>query len=181
MKAGGLETSPWIGIGWCALGLFSLLVGLVWFLFAAREFRLWLCADYYVPAELEVTRFTPKPRDSSARAWIEGVIHPGGEEVTARGGDISINQFDGPHDRWGHEPRPGELEGQRLPVAYWPSHGEVERWWHPPSIVARETIPAGGAVVRDVIVSGAFFIVALFFFRRGVRSLKAVFPRDPGE
>jgi hypothetical protein len=156
-----------------ALGFVSLVIGLSWSFWAVREFGLWNCGDNYVAAELEVTEFTPKPRNSRAQSWIDGVIYPGGEKVTARGGNISINQHDGPNDRWGHEPRPGELEGQRLPVSYWPHHAEVERWWHPPTVIAPGAIPGGAAVLTHIAITGTFLFGALFCFQRGFRSLKA--------
>ena len=67
-----MTTSPWVGIKWSALGLLALLTGAVWFLMAARHFNLWLYADHYVAAELEVTRFHPQPEPRGRGRTIEG-------------------------------------------------------------------------------------------------------------
>lgn len=172
-----MATSPWFGIKWIALDLLALLIGFVWSWVAERQFRFWLYADHYVAAELEVTRFDSKPRNSAARCRIEGVIHPGGELVVTTDRDIAIKQFDGPEDRAGHEPLPGELEGQRLAVLHWPRHADVKRWWHPPTVLTRGGIRQGGVVVRDMLLGGAFVGVGLFCFRRGFRYLTAAVPR----
>jgi hypothetical protein len=173
-----MRPSPWIGIALGALGFLFLVIGLSWSRWAAREFGRWHYGSHYVAAELEVTKFTPKPRDSSAQSWIDGVIHPGGENVTARGGDIAINQYDGPNDRWGHQPRPGELEGQRIPVLYWPLHAGPTNWWQPPAVIVRGSIPRGIVVLCHLAISGAFFFAALFSFRSGLRHLKAAVPPE---
>src|SRR4051812_8226871 len=73
--------SPWVGILWCTLGLLSLVIGAVWFSMAAKQLNLWLHADRYVAAELEVTRFDPESGEGGQGRMIEGVIHPGGEPV----------------------------------------------------------------------------------------------------
>ena len=121
-----MATSPWVGIKWIALGLFALLIGFVWSWVAERQLRLWLCADQYVAAELEVTRFIGKPRNSQARCRIEGVIHPGGERVVTSDREVAIKRFIRPGDHTRNEPLPEEIEGQRLSVSYWPRHAERE-------------------------------------------------------
>ena len=171
-----MRPSPWIRIALRALGLFFLIIGLSWSLWAARGFGRWFYGSHYVAAELEVTKFTPKPRDSDAQSWIDGVIHPGGEEVTARGGNIAINQHEGPNDRWGHPPRPGELEGQRLPVLYWPHHAAMERWWHPPTVVAPGAIPGDASVLCHIAISVLFLFGAEYCFRRGFKNCEAAVP-----
>src|SRR5688572_11300983 len=167
-----MATSPWAGIRWSALGLFALLIGFVWFWVAERQLRLSLCADHYVAAELEVTRFVGKPRNSQARCWIEGVTNPGGERVVTSDRDVAIKQFIRPGDHNRNEPLPEEIEGQRLPVLYWPRHAEVRRWWHPPAVVSPGEIPGGAAAARNVFLSVALIGIALFCFRRGFRYLK---------
>jgi hypothetical protein len=150
-----------------------MLIGFVWSWVAVRQLRLWLCADRYVAAELEVTRFIGKPRNSQARCWIEGVVHPGGERVVTSDRDIAIKRFIAPGDGTRNEPLPHEIEGQRLAVSHWPRHAGVKRWWHPPTVVSRGEIPSGGGVARNVFFGGAFIGVGLFCFRRGFRYLKA--------
>jgi hypothetical protein len=173
-----VATSPWVGIKWIALGLLALLIGFVWFWVAERQLRLWLCAGYYEAAELEVTRFIGKPRNSQARCWIEGVIHPGGERIVTSDRDVAIKRFIRPGDRTRNEPLPEEIEGQRLTVSYWPGHAAVKRWWHPPTVVSREEIPGGAVVIRDLFLGGAFVGVGFFFCRRGFRYLKAAVSVD---
>src|ERR1043165_478080 len=101
-----MAISGWHGIKWSAVALLAFLIGITWAVVAQRQFRFWLVADKYVDAELEVTRFYPKPLNSDARCQIEGVIHPGGDQVVTNDRDISIKQHNGPDDRWGHEPTP---------------------------------------------------------------------------
>jgi hypothetical protein len=168
-----MATSPWVGIKWIALGLLALLIGFVWSWVAERQLRLWLCAGHYVIAELEVTRFIGKPRNSQARCWIEGVIHPGGERVVTSDRDVAIKRFIRPGDRTRNEPLPEEIEGQRLTVSYWPEHAAVKRWWHPPTVVSLGEIPNGAVVLRDMFLGGAFAGAGFFCFRRGFRCLKA--------
>ena len=67
-----MATSPWAGIKWSAQGLLALLIGTVLFLAAAGPLNLWLYADYYVPAELEVTRFNPQPGPQGPRPHYRG-------------------------------------------------------------------------------------------------------------
>src|SRR5262245_23241671 len=110
---------------WFLLGLVPLMVGAPWCLMAARQFNLWLYADHYVPAELEVTRFNRNESDGPSQ--IEGVIHPGGEPVVTN--DYQIEMW--------------EFKGQRLAVRYWPQHTDVQRWWHPPTVVMSGAIPGG--------------------------------------
>ncbi len=173
-----MKTSPWAGIKWSALGLLALLIGFVWSWSAERQFRLWLYADYFLDAELEVKRFYSKPQNSEARCSIEGVIHPGGELVVVTDEYIAIKQFDGVDDRTGHEPRPGEIEGQRLAVSHWPQNTHARRWWHPPTVVSRGAIRRGGEVMRNVLLGGAFVVVGLLCFRRGFGILKASVPPE---
>src|SRR4051794_12884086 len=174
-----MTTSPWVGIRWIGLGLFALLVGFVWCLLAERQVRLWLKADQYVAAELEVTRFVGKPRNSRARCWIEGVIHPDGDRVVTSDRDIAIKRFIRPGDRARNEPLPEEIEGQRLAVSYWRRPADAKRWWHPPTVVSRGEIPGGVAVVRDVLSAGIFVGGGLFCFRRGAGYLKTAIPVEP--
>ena len=174
-----MATSPWVGIRWFALSLLTLLIGLVWSAVAERQFRLWLYADHYVAAELEVTHFIGKPRNSEARCWIEGVIHPGGELVVTTDRDIAIKRFISPQDSTRNEPLPSEIEGQRLAVLFWRQHADEECWWYPPTVVTPSDIPGGGVVVRNVLLSGAFVGVGLLCFRRGFQYLKAVDRRTP--
>jgi hypothetical protein len=155
------------------LGLIALGIGGIWSVIAERQFRFWLCSEHYVEAEFEVTRFYPKPRDSHARCQIEGVVHPGGDRVVTTDRDIAIKQYNGPEDRFGHEPSPAELEGKRLAVIYWPPHPESHRWWHPPSIASRGTIRSGSKVLSDLLFAAAFVSVGLFWCLRGARNLKA--------
>src|SRR5262245_53140032 len=54
--------SPWIGVLLGGAGFLALILGLSLAILAQREFRLWLCTGHYVEVELEVTKFTPKPR-----------------------------------------------------------------------------------------------------------------------
>lgn len=161
---------PWAAFGWSVAAFLALLIGGMWLLTtAARHLPLWLCADRYVAAELEVTRFDPPsgPRNRGPR--IEGVIHPGGEQVRAYSGDITITQFVDPNDRPGWRvPLREEIEGRRLAVLYWPEHDSVVRWWHSPTVVMPETVAgAGGLFLRNVLVVVAFVVVAVFCFRRG--------------
>lgn len=171
-----MTTSPWAGIRWIALGLLALLIGFVWSWVAARQLRLSLCASHYVAAELEVTRFIGKPRNSQARCWIEGVIHPGGERVVTSDRDIAIKRFIRPGGHTRNEPLPEEIEGQRLAVSFWPRHAEVKRWWHPPTVVSPEETPGGAMVARNVVLSVSLLGIALFCFRRGFRYLKVAMP-----
>jgi hypothetical protein len=164
------------GIGWIVFGVAALLIGVVWCWLAVREVRLWAYADRYVDAELEVKRFYPKPRNSAALCKIEGMIHPGGEEVEASDEYIAIKHYDGPGDRQGREPKPSEIEGRRLPVSHWPRQAEGRRWWYPPAVVSRGQIPGAGAVWRDVVGGGAFLLVGWFSCRRGGRNLKSADP-----
>jgi len=171
---GRLPTSGWVGILWCALGLLLVVVGAVWFLMAARHFNLWRYADHYIAAELEVTRFDPKLGDDGQGRTIEGVIHPGGERVWASDRDLAISQFVSPEDKTGRRvPLPGEIEGRRLAVWYWPQQAGEARWWHPPTVVMPGATQQGGAVVRDVLLGVSIVGVGVVCFRRGARYLKS--------
>lgn len=173
-----MAASPWVGIKWIALGLLALLIGFVWSWVAERQLRLWFCAGHYVSAQLEVTRFIGKPRNSQARCWIEGLIHPGGDLVVTSDRDVAIKRFIRSRDRTRNEPLPEEIEGRRLTVSYWPRHPAVKRWWHPPTVVPRREIPSGTAVMRDVFLGAAFAGAGFFCFRRGFRYLKAAVSSD---
>ena len=173
------RAAAWAGIGWCALGLLALLIGVTWCMIAERLVRLWLYSDKYIAAELEVTRFHGKPRNSSALCLIEGVIHPGGESVRASDRNIAIKHYDGPDDIAGREPLPAEIEGKRLPVSYWPQQADENRWWHPPTVVTHGTIRGGDVVARNVLFSVAFVAAGLFCVRRGCRNVKASVPLAP--
>lgn len=172
-----MKISPWVGILWCAAALCAFLIGFTWSWFAERQLMYWLYAGRYVEAELEVTHFY-ELHDNDARSMVEGIVHPGGEKVEVKDSDVSFNLHDGRNDRWGHVPMPGELEGKRLPVLYWPRHAEGARWWHPPTVAARGAIPGGGAVLRDVFCGAALLWAALFCYRRGTRILKASVPPE---
>lgn len=175
-----MPTSPWVGIKWGALGLLALLIGTVWLLAAAPSFNLWLFADRYVVAELEVKRFQPKPGEGGQGRFIEGVIHPSGEPVVTSDTYLSIRRFVDPNDTTGRRvPLREEIEGQRLAVWYWPRHADVERWWHPPTVVMPGATRKGGVVVCNVLLGGAFVGVGLFCVRRGFRYLKASLPPEP--
>lgn len=176
-----MNTAPssWVGVRWGALGLLASLIGFMSSWVVERQFRLWLFAGRYVAAELEVTRFYSKPRNSRARCKIEGVIHPGGERVVTTDRDISIHQFAPSDDRWGHVPVDGEIEGQRLPVSHWPRSAHETRWWHPPTVVSPGEIRGGGVILCNVLLAGAFVSAGLFCFRRGVQILKASIPPAP--
>ena len=172
-----MATSPWVGIKWGALGLVALLIGAVWLLLAARHFNLWLYADHYVAAELEVTRFHPQPGPRSQGRTIEGVIHPGGAPALTSDRDLAIRQFVDPNESAGRRvPLRGEIEGRRLAVWYWPEHAGQVRWWHPPTVVMPGATQVGGVVVRDLLLGVAFVGGGLFCFRRGFRSLKLAAP-----
>ncbi len=101
-----MATSPWVGLKWLGLGLLALLIGAVWFLAAVRPLNLWLYADYYVAAELEVTRFQPQPGPKGQGRMIEGVIHPSGEPIQTSDTYIAIRQFVDPND----------MTGRRMPL-----------------------------------------------------------------
>ena len=171
-----MATSPWSGIRWIALGLVALLIGFVWCLVAARQVRLRLYAHHYVAAEFEVTRFVGKPRNSRARASIEGVVHPDGERLVTSDRDIAIKRFIRPEDRTRNEPLAAEIEGQRLAISYWPRHAETKRWWHPPTVVSQGQIPSGAVALANGLLGGAIFGFGLFCFPRGFRILKATAP-----
>ena len=173
-----MATSPWVGIKWGALGFLPLLLGVVWFWLAARDFNLWLYADHYVAAELEVIRFHPQPGPKGQGRFIEAVIHPSGEPIQTSDSYIAIRRFVDPNDTTGRRvPLRGEIEGRRLTVWYWPEHARMIRWWHPPTVVMPGATVEGGAVVRDVLIGIAFVVGGLFCFRRGFRYLKLA---DPG-
>lgn len=155
-----------------ACGLIISLCARMFCWLAQRRFRLWLYADRYETAELEVSRFIDQSRDSDARSQIEGVIHPGGQPVVTTDEHIAIRQFDGPEDKRGHRPSPSEIEGKRLPVSYWPRRAGLERWWHPPTVVSRGEIPEGGTVLRNALNSGALVALGVFCFRRGIRQVR---------
>ncbi len=174
-----MALSPWVGMKWMALGLLALLIGAVWSLVAARQIRLWLHAGRYGAAELEVTKFVGRSPRSDSRGYIEGVIHPGGARVVAWDSDVSVKQREGPGDRWGRNPRPGELEGQRLPVAYWPRPAADERWWHPPAVIARTELRSGRVVWGNGLLAGGCLLGALWCFRRGACLLRATLKSSP--
>lgn len=174
-----MATSPWLGMKWMALALLALLVGFVWSWVAARQVRLWLWADHYVAAEMEVTRFLGKPRDSRARARIEGLIHPHGARVVTSDVYISVKQFIRPGDHARKEPLPVDIEGQRIAVSYWPRNAGDKRWWHPPIVVSRGQIPRAAAVAGNLLAGGVLLGFALFCFRRGFRYLAAAVPPEP--
>jgi hypothetical protein len=161
--------AAWHAIKWIGPGIAMLLIGFVWSLIAVRQARLWYYADHYKDAELEVVRFYGKPRNSEARCRIEGVIHPGEEQVVTTDEYIAIKQRDGPEDRWGREPLSHEIEDKLLPVSHWPRQSEVRRWWYPPSVVGRGMIPGGGTVFINLLFGCAFLAAGLFSFRRGSR------------
>ncbi len=175
-----MATSPWVGLKWLGLGLLALLIGAVWFLAAARPLNLWLYADYYVAAELEVTRFQPKPGEKGQGRFIEGVIHPSGESIQTSDTYIAVRQFVDPKDVTGRRvPLRSEVEGRRLTVWYWPEHAAVRHWWHPPTVVMPGATQRGSVVVLEVLLGGAFVGVGVFCFRRGFRHLKAAVLPEP--
>ncbi len=169
---GNTARSPWLGVLWCALSLLPLMVAATLLLMAARHFNLWLYADQYVAAELEVKRFEPKPGDDGQGRLIEGVIHPGEEPVWTSDSDLAIRQFVSPADPTGRRvPLRREIEGKRLAVEHWPQHTKVARWWHPPTVVMPGATRQGGAVVCDALLGMAFVSLGLLCFRGGVRYL----------
>ena len=168
-----MTTSPWTGIRWIGLGVILFLVGFVWSWVAVRQVRLALYAKHYVAADFEVTRFIGKPRNSTARCWIEGVIQPGGEQVVTSDLDVAIKRFIVPGNHTRNEPLPEEIEGQHLAVAYWPLHAEVKRWWYPPAVVSPGEIRDRVTVARNVLLSAAVISLALFCLRQGVRHVKS--------
>jgi hypothetical protein len=170
----GTAIFTWHASGWVILGMFALIIGLVWCWIAVRELQLWVYADRYVDAELEVRRFHPKPTNSQARCQIEGVIHPGGETVVVTDEYLSIKHHDGPDDRWGREPTPGEIEGRRLPVSHWPQRAASRRWWYPPTVVSRGQIPGAGALLRDFLGSVICLAAGWFCFRRARAKIQPV-------
>ena len=125
---GNMAKSPWLGILSCALRLAPLGDRGRDVPQGGKALSLWLYADHYVPAELEVKRFDPKPGDGGQGRLIEGVIHPGGEPVWTSDSDLAIRQFVSPADQTGRRvPLRGEIEGQRLAVWYWPKYTEVRQ------------------------------------------------------
>jgi hypothetical protein len=173
----------WAAVGWVVLGLLTLGIGVTWFFGgAAQHFPLWLCADHYVAAELEVTHFRPPTgRWGTGRTTIpsiKGVIHPGGERIVTSSRRLALGRFVDPNDRTGrHMPLREEVEGRRLAVRYWPGHADVERWWHPPTAVTPETIPeAGGLVVYNVLLGVAFVAFGVSGIRHGFRMIKRLVP-----
>jgi hypothetical protein len=174
------KPSPWRGVAWCAIGLFALLVGITWSWFAKRQTALWLCADRYVDAELEVTHFVRRPTNSErSHSWIEGVIHPHGERIETSDEYIPIRRFISPVDRRRNEPTPGEIEGHRIDVSYWPRSAPEERWWHPPTVVARGALPQGPMAMGHVLIGSIFLVTGLSCFRWGARALKESAPFEP--
>jgi hypothetical protein len=167
--------------GWSLLALLALFLGLWFGMDAAfRHLPLWLCADRYVAAELEVTYLTPPREHRSGRTsprTIEGVIHPGGERVQTSTRDITVSQFVPPDERVeGRVALPGEVEGRRLEVWHWPGHAALRRWWHPPTVVMPGATRTGGAAVRSGLIAAAFGVAAVYCFRRGWRHVKASVP-----
>src|SRR5262245_1044838 len=100
---------PWAAFGWSVLAFLSFCVTAVTLLNVAfLHFPHWLCADRYVPGELEVIRLLPPGRRGGHR--IEVVIHPGGERVWTDSWQIDISRFVAFGDRWTrHVPTPSEI------------------------------------------------------------------------
>lgn len=164
--------SPWLGVSWCALGLLPLLIGAVLLIMAARHFNLWLHADHYVAAELEVKRFEPEPGEGGQGRLIEGVIHPGGERVWTSDSYLAIGKFVDPADRSGRRvPSREEIEGRRLAVRYWPRYAEVAPWWYPPPVVMPGATRQGNTIVLDSLLGMAFVGLGLSCVRGGARYL----------
>lgn len=152
---------------WRLVTVIPLLIGATCFWMAARHFNLWLHADRYVAAELEVTHFDPQLGDGDQGRLIEGIVHPAGERVYASDRDLAIRQFVSSDDDTGRRvPLPDEIEGQRMAVWYWPQHDDAARWWHPSAVVMPGATQMGGAGLRDVLLGVAFVGVGLFCFRR---------------
>ena len=175
------------GLWWYLLGLLAFMIGALAMIVAMEHFPLWLYADHYVAAELEVTRFHPqRSRRSSGppdRATIEGIIHPGGERVLAKSVHLAIAQFVDPNDTTGRRlPLRGEIEGQRLAVWYWPEHDDVTCWWHAPTVVRPEAVArARDLVVPTVLIGAAFVGVGLYCFRCVYRHAKLAAPPEPSQ
>lgn len=161
---------------WFVLSFFGFIIGGWWLLGAATaHVPLWMCADQYVDAELEVTRFQPKPSPRGRGRTIEGVIHPGGERVTASTREIGVKQFVDPNDQPGRiVPRPDEIEGRRVAVLHLPRRADEVRTWESPAVLMpganRNT---GRAVVRSLLLGVASFAGMVFCFRRGWRYVRA--------
>jgi hypothetical protein len=153
-------------LGWLLLGFVSFGLGAFLFLLMEGNVRLWWYADRYLAAELEVRQV--RQVDSGRREGamrIEGVIHPGGETVVVGGYAVFGYQDGRPYGL----PTPAEIEGQRVPVLYWPNHVGDAGWWHPPRIVRP------GATQREGVVAGAVLSwiglggLAAYCFRRVYR------------
>ena len=76
-------------------------------------------------------------------------------------------------------PLRNEIEGQRLPVWYWPNHLAELRWWHPPTVLMPEGTHTGAALVRDGLWAVACLAVLTFAFRRLRRRVQAMSPPQP--
>lgn len=170
-------------VGWYVLGAIPFVIGLLMLVMSIREFNLWLHADHYIEAELEVTKFhyvqggegldaerkgsatrrrggTRRSRSTSRPNPIEGIIHPGGETVHTDDREIAVAVFDEPDDVAGRTPTREEVEGKRFPVLHWPNHEAEKRWWHPAT-----TTSAAKPTDRDVLVHGG---ITLFLIGLGV-------------
>ncbi len=173
-----LTTPPSLlrGLLWCLPGVIALVVGIAAYQIAVRDFSRWLHDERYVEAELEITSFHPNSSRRQGRR-IEGVIHPGGDVVTAYDTDVAVSQFVVSADRAiRFTPTPTEIEGKRIAVRYWPNHAAELRWWHPPTVIAADAIEST-TILRDTLLGTILVSVGVLGFRRGLRILSVAIPR----
>jgi hypothetical protein len=113
-KREGDRPRPSLAAFGCLLGVFAFFVGLVTLSNAAlRDFPLWLYADRYVSAELEVTRFDHYPQRPSRGYTIKGILHPGGEEAVTSTREIAVSPFVDPAEQAVRQvPLRSEIEGR---------------------------------------------------------------------
>jgi hypothetical protein len=169
----GRPASPrvaFLGVLYSVAGVFALFAAAMCVCVAVRDVNRWLHAGRYVAAEFEVTRVGSRVSGRNPARIIEGVIHPGGQPVTATESDLALRRFVDPGDRTGRRPLPVEVEGRRLEVLYWPRPADAECWWHPPAVVMPGATQ-GGQVVPAVALGLLFAWVAGFCFRRDNRIL----------
>lgn len=166
-----MKLSPWPGLLRVFSGLVLFLFAAAWLSAFAHYFPHWYCADRYVPAEFEVTKFDDRPPRGARGRVVEGVIRPGGEKVTAGEHALDVARFVPPVHAAGRQvPVPEEIVGQRIPVRYWPDHASGVEFWHPPQIVAPDPV-SGERVARFAVLFFLFGAASIYCFRHGYRRL----------